>query len=300
MSLKIMNIGFSSNLKPTAKLIYIAIADFANDEGECFPSKSKIAEKASVSMSTLKYYIRAFENLRIIKTEQTYRKNGSKSSLLYKINIESENLEKSRIEKAYQKCRKSEKSHNVTIPKKGDKFDNKNLLKVTIQNANCDGLESSYYNHQSLDEEEVKKHFLDFYSYLESIGVKAKKSRTMHMNRIKNNLLKGHKVTMQNFNDYLLHQTAYKTAQEIDTIQIDSPYRSSHILQAKSCTKKEIEIENMKLEQLKDELNQQNNRLLELLKFEKPRHIGHDEQEEIASVVKKIEELENQLKRIKK
>ena len=73
MSLKIMNIGFASNLKPTAKLIYIAIADFANDDGECFPSQRKLAEKASVSTSTIKYYIRAFESLGIIKTEQIYK-----------------------------------------------------------------------------------------------------------------------------------------------------------------------------------------------------------------------------------
>lgn len=220
MSLKIMNIGFASNLKPTAKLIYIAIADFANDDGECFPSKSKLAEKASVSMSTMKYYLRAFENLGIIKTEQLYRSNGSKSSLFYKIDIQSKNLEKLKVENAYQECRKSKikkKSHNVTVPKDGEKKENKNLLKVTIQKSNCDGLESSYINHQSLDEEEVAKYFADFYSYLNSIGVVATKSKQMHMNRIKANLLKGHKSTMENFNDFLLYQTAYDTAQESNT-----------------------------------------------------------------------------------
>ncbi|WP_044419000.1 helix-turn-helix domain-containing protein [Halarcobacter anaerophilus] len=220
MSLKIMNIGFASDLKPTAKLIYIAIADFANDDGECFPSKSKLAEKASVSMSTMKYYLRAFENLGIIKTEQLYRSNGSKSSLFYKIDIQSKNLEKLKVENAYQECRKSKikkKSHNVTVPKDGEKKENKNLLKVTIQKSNCDGLESSYINHQSLDEEEVAKYFADFYSYLNSIGVVATKSKQMHMNRIKANLLKGHKSTMENFNDFLLYQTAYDTAQESNT-----------------------------------------------------------------------------------
>lgn len=220
MSLKIMNIGFASNLKPTAKLIYLSIADFANDNGECFPSKSKLAEKASVSMSTIKYYLRSFEILGIVKTEQLYRNNGSKSSLLYKLNIESKNLEKSKVENAYQECRKSKikkKSHNVTVPKDGQKKENKNLLKVTIQKSNCDGLESSYINHQSLDEEEVAKYFADFYSYLNSIGVVATKSKQMHMNRIKTNLLKGHKSTMENFNDFLLYQTAYDTAQESNT-----------------------------------------------------------------------------------
>ncbi|MFY9074977.1 helix-turn-helix domain-containing protein [Malaciobacter mytili] len=220
MSLKIMNIGFASNLKPTAKLIYIAIADFANDDGECFPSKGKLAEKASVSMSTMKYYLRAFENLGIIKTEQLYRNNGSKSSLLYKINIESKNLEQTKVENAYKECRKSKNkrdSHWVTMPKNGLKKDSKILHKVTVQNGNCDGLESSYINHQSLDEEEVAKYFADFYSYLNSIGVVATKSKQMHMNRIKANLLKGHKSTMENFNDFLLYQTAYDTAQKSNT-----------------------------------------------------------------------------------
>lgn len=215
MSLKIMNIGFESNLKPTAKLVYISIADFANDEGECFPSYSKIARKASVSISTTKYYVKAFENLRIIKTEQLYRNNGSKSSLLYKINIESKNLEKIKVENAYKECRKSKnksKNHKVTIPSNGTKKDNKNLLNVTVQNANCDGLESSYINHQSLDEEEVSKYFADFYAYLNSIGVIATKSKQMHMNRIRTNLLKGHKSTLENFNDFLLVKTASDTA----------------------------------------------------------------------------------------
>lgn len=215
-----MNIGFASNLKPTAKLIYIAIADFANDDGECFPSQRKLAEKASVSTSTIKYYIRAFESLGIIKTEQIYRNNGSKSSLFYKISTESKNLEKSKVENAYQKCRRSKnvkKSHKVTIPKIGKKIEKENLQKVTIPKSNCDGLESSYINHQSLDEEEVSKYFADFYSYLNSIGVIATKSKKMHMNKIRANLLKGHKTTMENFNDFLLYQTAYDTAQETNT-----------------------------------------------------------------------------------
>lgn len=225
-----MNIGFASDLKPTAKLIYLVIADFANDEGECFPSQTKIAKKASVSISTTKYYIKAFEKLGIIKTEQLYRNNGSKSSLLYKINTESKNLEKNRIENAYKECRKKRRrsnSYTETIPQKGKKEDHSytetipqnrkngdtaSFLNVTVQNANCDGLESSYINHQSLDEEEVSKYFADFYAYLNSIGVIATKSKQMHMNRIRTNLLKGHKSTLENFNDFLLVKTASDTA----------------------------------------------------------------------------------------
>lgn len=181
-------------------------------------------------MSSTKYYVKAFESLGIIKTEQLYRNNGSKSSLLYKINIQSENLEKEKVENAYKECRKSKKTrknhsvtiprngnnknsrHSVTIPKNGEKEHSESLLNVANQNGNCDGLESSYINHQSLDEEEVAKYFADFYSYLNSIGVVATKSKQMHMNRIRTNLIKGHKATMENFNDFLLIKTTRDTA----------------------------------------------------------------------------------------
>ncbi|GAB3528585.1 helix-turn-helix domain-containing protein [Photobacterium alginatilyticum] len=55
MSVKVMSaVWDADNLKGNTKLIMLCLADFANDEGYCWPSLDRIAKKCGISLSTVK------------------------------------------------------------------------------------------------------------------------------------------------------------------------------------------------------------------------------------------------------
>lgn len=59
MSIKLMSdVWDVSVFKGNAKLIMLCLADFANDEGHCWPSHATIARKCTLSVSTVKAQIR--------------------------------------------------------------------------------------------------------------------------------------------------------------------------------------------------------------------------------------------------
>ena len=61
MSIKAINWAWDQQLPPNAKLILMAIADAADEEGNCWPKIKTIAKKCGVSQRTvqrsLKYFI---------------------------------------------------------------------------------------------------------------------------------------------------------------------------------------------------------------------------------------------------
>ncbi len=76
---------YRMDLPHRAVSVYIYLADRANKDGECWPAIPSIAADLKLSKSTVR---RALQDLRkegLIETEQRYRKNGGKSSLLFKL-----------------------------------------------------------------------------------------------------------------------------------------------------------------------------------------------------------------------
>jgi len=89
MSIKLMSIAWDTPLKGADKLILLALCDFANDEGVCYPSISTIAKKSTSSERTVSYAIKTLEKIGVISHEKRSRENGSRSSNVYKIDIKS-------------------------------------------------------------------------------------------------------------------------------------------------------------------------------------------------------------------
>ena len=65
--------------------MYIYLDDRANKDGECWPSIATIAKELKLSQSTVRRALRDLRKADLIETEQRYRKNSAKSSLLYKL-----------------------------------------------------------------------------------------------------------------------------------------------------------------------------------------------------------------------
>ena len=70
MSIRLMNLAWQVQLTSTQKLVLIAMADWSNDEGICWPSIAKLANKTSLSERGLRKVIRNLEELGLVDTQE--------------------------------------------------------------------------------------------------------------------------------------------------------------------------------------------------------------------------------------
>jgi predicted transcriptional regulator len=89
MSVKIMSSVFEqSRTEGNARLILLALADCASEDGSCWPSIKKLCNRANISEPTAKKYLRAFVNIGLIDVDVREDHNGRQTSNIYKINLE--------------------------------------------------------------------------------------------------------------------------------------------------------------------------------------------------------------------
>lgn len=134
-----MNKAFEADLAPTPKIVLIALCDYANDEGRCFPSLATLSTKTNVKKTNLTYILKAFEALKVVSRTTRKRNNGSNASTIYQIkNIE--NINPDHYIKAYQNIKRYQyKSQNEQVQK------NSSVNKVE---DNSEQLKPSCFNHQ--------------------------------------------------------------------------------------------------------------------------------------------------------
>ena len=77
-----------SELPHRAVAVYIYLADRTNENNECWPAIPTIAADLKYSPSTVRRGIRDLKKAGLLETEQQYRKNGGKSSLLFRLKAE--------------------------------------------------------------------------------------------------------------------------------------------------------------------------------------------------------------------
>ena len=79
---------YRTELPHRAVAVYIYLADRTNENNECCPAIPTIAADLKLSASTVRRGIRDLKKAGLLKTEQQYRKNGGKSSLLFRLKAE--------------------------------------------------------------------------------------------------------------------------------------------------------------------------------------------------------------------
>ena len=93
MSLKYMVYAFGSKLNnPTRKLIFLKLADHANDNGECFPSLNHIAEKCECDRRTVIRHIKWLEENNYLSVKRGKRTNNENNVNVYRIKAGGDNL----------------------------------------------------------------------------------------------------------------------------------------------------------------------------------------------------------------
>lgn len=80
MSIKATNWAFSLPLELRAKFTLLAICDHADDEGTCWPSRDRVAEKTGQSRSTVQRKIKEMQDLGILVLFERFRQDGSRTT----------------------------------------------------------------------------------------------------------------------------------------------------------------------------------------------------------------------------
>ncbi|PRE43859.1 helix-turn-helix domain-containing protein [Burkholderia multivorans] len=87
MSIKAMNWAWEQRLPPNSKLILMALADAADEVGQCWPRVRLIAEKCCTSERTVQRILKELETAGFLHIERNYRKDGSQSSNVYSLSL---------------------------------------------------------------------------------------------------------------------------------------------------------------------------------------------------------------------
>ena len=79
---------YRTELPHRAVAVYIYLADRTNENNECWPAIPTIASDLKLSPSTVRRGIRDLKKAGLLEIEQRYRKEGGKSSLLFRLKAE--------------------------------------------------------------------------------------------------------------------------------------------------------------------------------------------------------------------
>lgn len=86
MSLKQSQWAWNLPIKPGPKFVLLALADFANDQGECYPSLKRLQKKCGFSRSTLIVHLNWLRKNNLIAVRNQHDKNGYRRQNFYQIN----------------------------------------------------------------------------------------------------------------------------------------------------------------------------------------------------------------------
>lgn len=87
MSLKVMHWAWSLALPPTPKIVLLALADEANDDGYTFPSVAYLAQKCSLGDRTVQRVLRKLTRDRYVSVEHRFRRDRARTSNGYRLMI---------------------------------------------------------------------------------------------------------------------------------------------------------------------------------------------------------------------
>ncbi len=122
MSLKFMNEAWSYPLNSHEKIVLLAVADCANDEGVAYPGYSFLCKKTGMARATLSKHLKVLKLCGILKSENHSEFGKGKKSNIYTISSRRElpySSDSELMDKInnIRKETKSSKSSNVELPK---------------------------------------------------------------------------------------------------------------------------------------------------------------------------------------
>lgn len=100
MSIKAMSWAWDRNdLSPGQKLVLLAIADHADDQGYCYPGYEKLAAKCCMNRSTVVQHVQTLEAIELLNKMHRADSAGHRASNAYQLNFGNTKVEISNVGK---------------------------------------------------------------------------------------------------------------------------------------------------------------------------------------------------------
>ena len=87
MSIEALNWAWRQELPPMEKLALVAIADFADGTGSCFPGQGRLVAMTGMSQATLKRSITSMEDAGLLSRERRTDKRGHRTTDRYQLHM---------------------------------------------------------------------------------------------------------------------------------------------------------------------------------------------------------------------
>jgi hypothetical protein len=88
MSIKAMHWAWEQRLPPSLKLVLMALADAADDAGQCWPSLRTLAAKCCVSERTVQRVMKDFERMGLLLVTRRFTADGRQTSNAYRLDLQ--------------------------------------------------------------------------------------------------------------------------------------------------------------------------------------------------------------------
>ena len=82
-----MTWAWAIELPPTSKLVLMALADIADDQGICWPCQDTLAAKCSLTVRSVRRILLQLQAQRLLVTEPRFRQNGAQASSRYRLAV---------------------------------------------------------------------------------------------------------------------------------------------------------------------------------------------------------------------
>ena len=111
MSVKSSTWAWQQPIKSTAKLVLLALADHANDDGKCWPGIETVAKKCGISRIAVINNISKLRKSGFVNSERRYTEEGRRTSNVYTLCLSTDNLH------IHSLCKESLRKDNVGLSK---------------------------------------------------------------------------------------------------------------------------------------------------------------------------------------
>lgn len=85
MSLAALTWAFNQDLVPAQKVVLLALADYADDQGRCWPGQETLTLKTSLSVRGIRSQIRALEERGLVLTIERRKEGGARATNAYQL-----------------------------------------------------------------------------------------------------------------------------------------------------------------------------------------------------------------------
>lgn len=83
MSLRLLTLAWKTDCKsPTAKLVLVALADYANDSGLCWPSNESLRSKCNLSATGIRTGIHLLESMNLMTVDRSRGRRSNRFHLI--------------------------------------------------------------------------------------------------------------------------------------------------------------------------------------------------------------------------